>query len=202
MGEFFKAELKDRFLEYATERSDYFEVQVLYDEFLRPNYDLGFVEKLVKEIRDYDNDLLDVMGGNGSEIFMLASTRGTQDFLDEGGFMDMHVKEEEKWDTLLNQMSNHRKLSKDEKKLLKKNSPAHQRERNLLIALISAVVISFLFTLYSILNGALLEPEYVPIDEFERKLEQMQERYDLENRQLSDQLKRAKATIDSLKAKE
>ena len=84
MSEFFKAELKDRFLEYALDRNDYFEVQTLYDEFLRPNYSLDYVQKLVKEIQEYDESLLDVMGGNGSDIFMLASTATTQDFLEEG----------------------------------------------------------------------------------------------------------------------
>lgn len=198
MGEFFKAELKDRFLEYATGRRDYFEIQVLYDEFLRPNYDLGFVEKLIREIRDYDTNLLDVMGGNGAEIFMLASTRNTQDFLDEGGFMDMHVKEEEKWDTFLDQLGNDRKLSKDEKQLLKKNSSEQKRERRLLVLLISAIVFSTLFALFNILKGTFWEPDYVPVDEFERKLEQIQDRYDLENQRLSNQLEQARATIDSL----
>ena len=120
MSEFFKAELKDRFLEYALERRDYFEIQTLYDEFLRPNYDLQFVKRLVREIQQYDSGLLDIMSGNGQEMFMLASTSVTQDFLHEGGFMEMYVKEEEKWDTFLDQLSNDRKLSKDEKQLLKK----------------------------------------------------------------------------------
>ena len=84
MSEFFKAELKDRFLEYALERSDYFQIYTLYDEFLRPNYSLEYVQKLVREILAYDSTLLDVMGGNGLDIFMLASTSSTEDFLEEG----------------------------------------------------------------------------------------------------------------------
>nr|WP_299384615.1 hypothetical protein [Allomuricauda sp.] len=201
MGEFFKAELKDRFLEYALERRDYFEVQVLYDEFLRPNYSLGFVTKLLKEIRDHDPNLLDIMAGNGVEIFMLASTPSTQDFLHEGGFMDMHVKEEEKWDTFLDQLSNNRKLSKDEKKLLKKNSPALKKERTILYFLIGAIVISFLFTLYSLLKGVFFEPEYVPADEFERKIELIRSQYLEENQQLERELRKARSTIDSLTTK-
>ncbi|PRX53928.1 hypothetical protein [Flagellimonas meridianipacifica] len=199
MGEFFKSELKDRFLQYALERRDYFEVRVLYDEFLRPNYSLDFAKKLIREIRDYNPSLLDIMSGNGSEIFMLASTPKTEDFLIEGGFLDMHVKEEEKWDTFLNQLSGSRKLSKDEKKLLKKNSPSLKREKNLLSILIAAVVVSFLFTLYSILKNAFLEPQYVPMDEFERKLEQVQSQHRLENEKLTKELEKAKAVIDSLK---
>lgn len=200
MGEFFKAELKDRFLEYALERTDYFEIQILYDEFLRPNYNLGFVEKLIREIRDYDSNLLDIMGGNGAEIFMLASTRITQDFLDEGGFMDMHVREEEKWDTFVNQLSNNPKLSKNEKQLLKKSSPARKKERTLLSLLIAAVVVSFLFTLYSLFQGAFLEPEYVPADEFERRLDQVRFQYLEENKRLGKELQEARLTIDSLQA--
>ncbi len=199
MGEFFKAELKDRFLEYALGRRDYFEIQVLYDEFLSPGYNLEFVEKLVKEIQDYDSNLLDIMSGNGAEIFMLASTPNTHLFINDGGFKDMHIKEEEKWDVFLNQVSNNRKLSKDERKLLKKNSPVLKREKKILILLISAIVISFLFTLFSILKGTLLEPEYVPVDEFERKMEQFQEQYIQENERLIQELREAQMVIDSLK---
>ncbi len=199
MGEFFKAELKDRFLEYALGRRDYFEIQVLYDEFLSPGYNLEFVEKLVKEIQDYDSNLLDIMSGNGAEIFMLASTPNTHLFINDGGFKDMHIKEEEKWDVFLDQVSNNRKLSKVERKLLKKNSPVLKREKKILILLISAIVISFLFTLFSILKGMLLEPEYVPVDEFERKMEQFQEQYIQENERLIQELREAQMVIDSLK---
>ncbi len=198
MSEFFKAELKDRFLEYALERRDYFEIQTLYDEFLRPNYDLQFVKRLVREIQQYDTGLLDIMSGNGQEMFMLASTSTTQDFLHEGGFMEMYVKEEEKWDTFLNQLSNDRKLSKDEKQLLKKNSPSLKRERKLLIVLMAAIAISFLFTLFSIFKSAFFEPEYVPLDEFERKVQQLELEYIEENQQLKTQLERQQSQLDSL----
>ncbi len=201
MGEFFRAELKDRFLEYALKRRDYFEIHVLYNEFLRPNYDIGYVVKLIKEIGDYDSKLLDIMGGNGSEIFMLASTSTTQKFLDEGGFKDMHLKEEEKWDTFVDQLSHNRNLSKDEKQLLKKGSPAHKKEKTLLTVLITAIVISFLFTLYSLINRAFLEPEYVPADEFERKMDQIRSQYTKENQRLEKELEQAKITIDSLQKK-
>ncbi|THV60163.1 hypothetical protein EZV76_06270 [Flagellimonas alvinocaridis] len=199
MGEFFKAELKDRFLEYALERSDYFEIQTLYDEFLRPNYNLQFVERLVREIQEYDANLLDIMSGNGLEIFMLASTPSTQDFLDEGGFMDMYVREEEKWDVFLDQLSSNRKLSKDEKQLLKKNSPGLKKEKAMLFGLISAVAISFLFTLFSILKESLFEPQYVPADDFEREMERIRLEYLEENQRLQLELKEAHRNLDSLK---
>ncbi|MEM9361973.1 MAG: hypothetical protein AAGA43_05015 [Bacteroidota bacterium] len=199
MGEFLNSEIKDLFLQYALERRDYFEVKVLYDEFLRPNYSLDFAKKLIREIRDHNPNLLDIMSGNGSEIFMLASTPKTQGFLGDGGFLDMHVKEEEKWDTFLSQLSGNRKLSKNEKQLLKKKSTSIKREKKLLVILISAVVISFVFTLYSILNTTFFTPEYVPKDEFKRKLERIQSQYKLENDRLSNELEKAKVIIDSLK---
>ena len=198
MSEFFKAELKDRFLEYALERSDYFETQTLYDEFLRPNYSLEYVQKLVKEIQDQDADLLDIMSGNGMDIFMLASTPSTQDFLDEGGFMNLYVKEEEKWDTFLGQLSSTPKLSIEEKKLLKKRSSNSKREKMLLIGLISAISVSFLFTIVSIFKETLLEPDYVPADEFERKMNQLRDQYILENEKLQLELKEAQRILDSL----
>ena len=139
MSEFFKAELKDRFLEYALERSDYFQIYTLYDEFLRPNYSLEYVQQLVREILAYDSTLLDVMGGNGLDMFMLASTSSTEDFLEEGGFMNLYVKEEEKWDTFLGQLSGMPKLTKEEKKQIKKATPDLKREKLMLMGLILAV---------------------------------------------------------------
>jgi len=198
MSEFFKAELKDRFLEYALGRNDYFEIQTLYDEFLRPNYSLEYVQKLVSEILAYDSDLLDAMGGNGLDVFMLASTPSTQDFLDEGGFMNLYVKEEEKWDVFLGQLSGMPKMSKEEKKQLKRNAPDVKREKLMLFGLIIAVAVSFLFTLVSIFNETLLKPEYVPADEFERKMNQLREQYILENNRLQVELKEAQRVLDSL----
>tara|TARA_B100000949_G_scaffold95916_1_gene85467 strand:+ start:8002 stop:8607 length:606 start_codon:yes stop_codon:yes gene_type:complete len=201
MSEFFKAELKDRFLEYALDRSDYFQIQTLYDEFLRPNYSLEYVQKLVQEILAYDSNLLDAMGGNGLDVFMLASTPSTQDFLDEGGFMNLYVKEEEKWDTFLGHLSGTPKLTKEEKKQIKRNTPDLKREKVVLMGLIVAVAISFLFTLISVVKETLLEPEYVPADEFERKINQLQEQYILENQRLQLELKEAQRILDSLELK-
>jgi len=201
MSEFFKAELKDRFLEYALDRSDYFEIQTLYDEFLRPNYSLEYIQKLVQEILEHDSDLLDAMGGNGLDIFMLASTPSTQDFLDEGGFMKLYVKEEEKWDTFLGQLSGTPKMTKEEKKQLNQNKPDVKREKLMLVGLIVAVAVSFLFTLVSIFNETLLKPEYVPADEFERKMNQLQEQYILENERLQLELMEAQRVLDSLDGK-
>ncbi|WP_108246470.1 hypothetical protein [Muricauda brasiliensis] len=198
MSEFFKAELKDRFLEYALERSDYFQIYTLYDEFLKPNYSLEYVQKLVREILDYDSTLLDVMGGNGLDIFMLASTSGTEDFLEEGGFMNLYVREEEKWDTFLEQLSGMPKLTKEEKKQIKKAAPDLKREKLMLMGLISAVAVSFLFTLISIFNETLLKPEYVPADEFERRMEQLREQYILENQKLQFDLREAQHILDSI----
>ncbi|AEM69521.1 hypothetical protein Murru_0467 [Allomuricauda ruestringensis DSM 13258] len=198
MSEFFKAELKDRFLEYALERNDYFQVQTLYDEFLRPNYSLEYAQKLVQEIQTYDPNLLDIMSGNGMDIFMLASTPNTEDFLDEGGFMNLYVKEEEKWDTFLGQLSGTPKLTKEERELLKKNTPDLKREKVMLVGLIVAVTISFLFTLVSIFKETFLEPEYVPADEFERKMNQLQEQYILENEKMQRELENAQRVLDSL----
>ena len=199
MSEFFKAELKDRFLEYALERNDYFQIQTLYDEFLRPNYSLEYAQKLVMEIQEYDPELIDVMGGNGLDVFMLASTPKAEDFLDQGGFMNLYVKEEEKWDTFLNQMSNAPKLTKEEKELLRKGNSSSKREKTLLIGLISVVAISFLFTVVSIFKETLFEPDYVPADEFERKMDLLREQYRLENEQLEKELMEIRRQLDTLK---
>lgn len=201
MSEFFKAELKDRFLEYALDRNDYFQVQTLYDEFLRPNYSLEYAQRLVMEIQEYDPGLIDIMSGNGMDVFMLASTSKTEDFLDQGGFMNRYVKEEEKWDVFLDQLSNAPKLTKEEKKLLKKGSSSSKREKTMLIGLISVVAISFLFTVVSIFKETFFEPDYVPADEFERKMDLLRERYILENEKLEKELMEIHRELDSLKRK-
>lgn len=198
MSEFFKAELKDRFLEYALERSDYFEIQSLYDEYLRPNYSLQFVEKLIKEIRGYDDSLLDIMSGNGAEIFMMASTPSTQDFLNEGGFMGMFVKEEEKWDTFVEQLSSTRKLANGKKTNQGRTGRTSRgREKTMLFTLIFAVVISFLFTLFSILKGIFFDSNAVSKSDLEEKLYQMQLQNAHKEELLRTEIKELKSQIEA-----
>ena len=185
MSEFFKAELKDRFLEYALERDDYFEVRLLYDEFLRPNYSLEFVQKLIREIMDYDHDLLDIMSGNGAKIFMLSTTYKTEAFLDEGGFKDLFIQEEEKWDNFLEQLANTRKLSSDEKASLgRTEKKEYKRERYLLFGLITAVTISFVFTLYSLVSGIFAKVDQERLSDIEDKLNALE----IENKALKEEL--------------
>ena len=185
MSEFFKAELKDKFLYYATERDDYFETRLLYDEFLRPNYSLEYVEKLIKEIMDHDSDLLDIMSGNGIKIFMLSSTAYTTEFLEEGGFTSLYVQEEEKWDTFLEQLASTRKLSPEEKENLGKTEKAtYKRERIVLFCLIGAVAVSFLYTLFSIFKPLFITEEYIQAQEFETRVQRLESENDVLKAQL------------------
>lgn len=185
MSEFFKAELKDRFLQYALDREDYFEVQLLYDEFLKPNYNLQYVQKLIREIIDHNHELLDIMSGNGAKIFMLSSTASTLDFLGEGGFTSLFIQEEEKWDIFLQQLSNTRKLtSKEKANLGQKEKKAYTRERYLLFGLITAVAVSFVFTIYSLVNSYLVKTDQNRLRDIELKLNVLEQ----ENQELRDEL--------------
>ena len=175
MSEFFKAELKDKFLEYTSERDDYFEMQLLYDEFLRPNYSLEFTEKLVREIIDYNPELLDIMSGNGSKIFMLSATAFTEEFIEEGGFKDIYIEEEEKWDTFSSQLTDTLKLSAEEKAGLgNTEKTARKKERNLLFFLIAAVSVSFLFTLFSIAKDLFFESESITKSDLEARIAKLE----------------------------
>lgn len=175
MSEFFKAELKDKFLQYASERDDYFETGLLYDEFLRPNYSLAYVEKRIQEIIEFDPNLLDIMSGNGMKIFMLSSTAYTPEFLEEGGFTNRYIQEEEKWDTFLEQLANTRKLSAQEKSGLDKTKKkAYRRERILLFSLIGAVATSFLFTIFSLLTPLFTDKTYLGVREFETRMQTLE----------------------------
>lgn|GEM_PF-1017936 len=181
MSEFFKAELKDKFLSYASDRDDYFEAQLLYDEYLRPNYTLAFVEKLVKEIIDYDPNLLDILSGNGVKIFMLSSTAYSLDFLEEGGFTQRYIQEEEKWDQFLEQLSNSRKLSTEEKAHLgKTEKKQYKRERTLLFGLLGAVALSLLFTLFSLIKSVFNTNEYMTKEEFQKEIQRLEAKLETE----------------------
>ena len=175
MSEFFKAELKDKFLRYASEREDYFETRLLYDEYLRPNYSLAYVERLIKEIIDHEPELLDIMSGNGRKIFMLSATALTEEFLEEWGVTQLYVREEEKWDAFLEQLSDSKKLSREEKVHLGRTNKAPQKkERILLKLLIGAVAVSFLFTVFSMVKGIFFKEEYVTNDQLTKALEKIQ----------------------------
>jgi hypothetical protein len=199
MSEFFKAELKDKFLQYASERDDYFEVQLLYDEFLRPNYSLQFVEKLVREIMDYNPDLFDIMSGNGSKIFMLSATANTEEFVEEGGFKDIFVAEEEKWDIFIDQLTNTRKLTTEEKvNLGKTEKTSFKRERKLLFVLIGAVAVSFLYTLFSIFNDFFLKKQQ-PV-ELENRIVELQNQNSKEREILVNEIKDLKSEIAKMQS--
>jgi len=175
MSEFFKAELKDKFLQYASDRDDYFEIQLLYDEFLRPNYSIEFVVNVIREIIEHRPDLLDIMSGNGMKIFMLSSTAYTREFLEEGGFKDLYVEEEEKWDVFLEQLGNTHRLSQQEKyDLGKKDRDSYKRERILLYSLILAIAISFLFTMYNLIRPLFVEEESKKVEDLEKRVEMLE----------------------------
>jgi hypothetical protein len=175
MSEFFKSELKDKFLQYALDRDDYFEAQLLYDEFLRPNYSLEYVERLLTEIIEEEPELLDIMSANGVKIFMLSATAFTEDFLEEGGFTSIYVKEEEKWDTFLEQLSNNKELSKRERaKLGASKSMSKKRERRLLKLLIAAVAISFLFTFFSVTERLFFKEDYMTRGDLDKAIKEIQ----------------------------
>lgn len=188
MGAFFKAELKDRFLEYALGNNEHFETQLLYDEFLRPNYSLEFAENLVQEIRDFDSRLIETIGDEDNPLLMVASTNCTQDFLEEGGFMHLHVQEEEKWDKLMGELSK----SAGEHAIENYKSPAaisaKKREKRILIVLLTMLVFTFLFSLYTMLNQLFARPNFVSQEELDLKLEEVRFQYEQENLQLRYQL--------------
>ena len=174
MTEFFKSELKDKFLEYACSRDDYFETQLLYDEFLRPNYDRKFAEKLIKEILEYDNQLLDTISGNGVKVFMLSSTAYTDEFLESGGFKNLFIQEEEKWDTFLQHLGGGRSSKK--KPMKKSTKSSLKRERQWIILLLCMLGFSFLVSSTAVVWTLFSEPK-VSEKELEERLKRMEIRH-------------------------
>lgn len=173
MTEFFKAELKDKFLSYACSRDDYFESELLYDEFLRPHYDQNMVEKLIQEILEHDPNLLDTISGNGVKIFMISSTPYTEEFLENSGFKNLYVQEEEKWDTFLHYLGADRPISSNGSsgKTTKKRSL--RNEKRIIIGMLSALAFSFLTSLVLLLR-LLFGSSYVPESEHEERMTRME----------------------------
>lgn len=151
MGKFFEAELKDKFLKFAASKDNYFELRLLYNEFLHPHYSLEYASRLVSEILEYDPELLDVMSGNGFKVFMISSTAATKAFVAESSFCQLVVQEEEKWDNFLKQVSTLRQLSKKEKSLLDTTQRQSLRNEKKWLVPISSV-----FGLSIVLNICLL----------------------------------------------
>lgn len=198
MSAFFKAEIKDKFLEYASDRDDYFEIQLLYDEFLRPNYSLEFTEKLIREIIDFNPELIEIMSGNGAMIFMISATAVTEDFIEEGGFKNRYIAEEEKWDIFLEQLSNSRKLSVKEKESLGNTEKvSHKRERKLLFSLIAAVSFSFLFSLFSIVKDVFFSTDSISKKEFDRQLNEIQKDNIEQQKKLEEEIEFLKKQLNS-----
>ena len=173
MTEFFKAELKDKFLRYASSRDDYFESGLLYDEFLRPHYDQNMVEKLIQEILEHDPNLLDTISGNGVKIFMISSTPYTEEFLENSGFKNLYVQEEEKWDTFLHYLGADRPVSSKSSsgKTTKKRSL--RKEKRIIIGMLSALAFSFLTSLVLLLR-LLFGSSYVSESEHEERMTRME----------------------------
>ena len=97
----------------------------------------------------------------------------------------LFVQEEEKWDNFLEQLSNTRKLSAQEKANLgRSEKKAYKRERNLLFGLIGAVVFSFSFSLISLLKPLFTDTDQTRLTEIEQKLKVLE----LENKELKDQV--------------
>ena len=192
MTEFFKAELKDKFLGYACSRDDYFETQLLYDEFLRPHYDLKMVEKLVLEILDYDANLLDTISGNGVKIFMISSTAYTDEFLEVAGFKDLYIQEEEKWDSFLQHLGADGPLSRKEEMKSKSGERSLKQEKRWIIGLLSALAFSFL-TSFVLLLIALFGPNRVRKTEFEERVSRMEVLHQEEVQSLRREIKAIRA---------
>lgn len=195
MGAFFTAELKDKFLEYATEREDYFQIQLLYDEFLRPNYSINFVYRLLQEILDYDPGLLDVMSANGTKFFMISATSYTNEFLELGGFKGLYVQEEEKWDSLLTTMADRPTWGKVTRAFEKESKAGDlKKERWMIYGLLSALALSFTFTLYSLVTQLIRKDKNVSAEMFESRFKKLQS----ENEILREELRSLQAKTQSL----
>ncbi len=191
MSEFFRAELKDKFLRYALFREDFFEVDYLYNEFLHPNYNLAFAQQLILDIQAYDPDLIDTMSGNGAKVFMLSATGATEAFLEQGGFTQLFIQEEEKWDNFIDHLGVVRNTDKKKALGVTASKPKYKKERLLLYGLFSAVAISFIFTLYSITLKVIQKDSYISTADFAKSVNELK----IENKRLEERVLQLQAAL-------
>ncbi len=191
MTEFYKSELKDRILRYTMDRDDYIQPEEIYSEFLKPNYKPEFVMEILDEILDFDRELFDVISGNGSRIFMLSATPRTTEFLEAGGFKELFLQEEEKWETFLKHLSidaRPRRSTKDptlgEARVTVVNG---RRDRKVFMTLLGIIGFSFLYSLVGTI-GSLTTSPGISQREFDARLEELQRQHHLEMENLKEQI--------------
>jgi len=192
MTEFYKSELKDRFLRYTMERDDYVQPEELYTEFLSPNYQPGYVLELLDEIIEYDPELFDVISANGARIFMLSATPQTFDFIEKGGFKSLFVQEEEKWESFLKHLSidlhrsdSSRGSGDDSSSIGFRGN--ERRDKKIFMSLLAVIAFSFLYSLIGTI-GSLTAPQGISQREFEHRLDELQKQHRLEMQTLREQI--------------
>ncbi|MGB5820638.1 MAG: hypothetical protein WBG90_14230 [Saonia sp.] len=150
MDERQRAVLKDRFLGYSLDRSNYFGVKEFQKKFPRLISNPDDLNLLVQEIIDHDANLLDTLSANGSPIFLLCSKPFARTFLNRGGFIALYDKEEEDWKSLFRHLWKNNTPSKLQGTGLKRNDLApHKRDRYHYMFVIMSIL-SFCYVLYDI----------------------------------------------------
>lgn len=198
MTEFYKAELKDRFMKYTMDRDDYVQPEELYQEFLSPNYQPEYAIQILDEILEFDSELFDVISGNGSRIFMLSATPQTFEFIENGGFKNLYIQEEEKWEVFLRHLSIdlHTGRGRDTRAERGKQlgiERNNRRDRKVFVGLLGVISFSFLYSLVGTI-GSLTTPQTISQKEFELRLEELQRQHRIEMQVLREQIEGKKYT--------
>ncbi len=191
MTEFYKSELKDRILRYTMDRDDYIQPEEIYMEFLNPNYKPEFVLEILDEILEFDRELFDVISGNGARIFMLSATPRTSEFIEGGGFKELFLQEEEKWETFLKHLSIDARPRRSGKG--PESGEAHlsrgngRRDRKVFMVLLGVIGFSFLYSLVGTI-GSLTTSPGISQREFDTRLEELRRQHRLEMEHLREQI--------------
>ncbi len=194
-----RAVLKDQFLRYARDQDSFFEPQELCEQFMAPSLDLQEVVDLINEIRSYDPDLMDVMSGNGSKIFLLSATPNTDSFIKQGGFKKMVDAEEKKWEVFLSHLRDTRILANNTEEISShQNNPDWLPDMQLLWALLFGVVASLFISLYTYFNVAARNKNYDPPAVIENRIQNLENRVLQENLQLRREMLELKYRLRSL----
>ncbi|MEL6916759.1 MAG: hypothetical protein AAFO99_03415 [Bacteroidota bacterium] len=152
MGERQRAGIKDKFLGYSLDRSNYFGIKEFKKEYPSINYGIDDINSLVLEILDYDSDLLDTLSANGSPIFLICSKPSARTFLNQGGFTALYDREEEDWKTLFHNLWENTKTPKLSRTMATRKTMLTVQGNWTYYIFMLMTIFSFLYVLYDILE--------------------------------------------------
>lgn len=181
-----KAELKDEILHHLIDFGKGIDVNNIHTEFFEDRYHVDKIKLLAKEIADYGSDIVKVVS-NGR---ILAATGITTDFLEKGGFIGLHHKQE------LEKKKEEKLKGQEQKKLSNEVRLTGWQIKSYPFVLIVSVL-TFIYTLVDFIEKFKPKSEPVAKEYFQEELDKIKTELQEENRKLKEELFKAEMLIST-----